>query len=122
MLSQEQELSNIIDASIVDMYKKYFNYNKIFLIKRSGQVVTRTAATENNFSGGDSQPAIVVADNSFGEISRRLVDKEIEMLNSIIRDENLEKSKKDPKDEIVTKKLMNSHNVKTTTFKKLLRR
>ena len=113
MFCEDEALLNIVDTKIVNMYKDYYNYNKIFLIQRAAPLRRSELDLMAVDSGG---PPLVVSTVSHAKETRKLLDKQIKMLNVISKEEERAQMKKDPKETIVNKKLMMSENIKDTTY------
>jgi hypothetical protein len=120
MLYQGDDTRNLIDSNITNMYKKYYNYNKLFLIKQGGGLSQNiiTAAPLND----PSAPPTQVADFSYGAETRDLLDKQVKMMKVLSTEEERSSAKRDPKEEIVIKKSNSPLATTSTTYTKRIRR
>ena len=121
MLHQDDHLSNLIDTDVINMYKNYFNYNKIFLVKRTGDLITRQEAAQQPQETNTSQPPTIISTTSYGAETRQLLNKEIKMLSGIMSEEDKSEMLRDPKEDIAIKKLLSPMNIENTTYKKPIR-
>lgn len=120
MLYQGGETGDLIDSDIVDMYKKYYNYNQIFLIKQAGTLVQ--PLTVDVGVGDSSQIPKQVSVPSYGNQSRQLLDKQVQNMKNLITEEERSETKTEPKEEIATKKSNSPAAVSNSTYIKKLRR
>ena len=101
------------------MYVNYYNYNQLFLIKQGGLVLETTTA--DNSIGDMSAPPTQVTRSSYGAETRELLNEQVQAIQKAYKEEERSEAKKDPKEDIATKKSNSSEFVNRTTYIKRIR-
>ena len=119
MLYQDPENNGLLDSDIVKMYDNYYNYNQLFLIKQ-GRIILETT-TDDRLIGDVSAPPIEVARSSYGAETRELLNEETQAIKEAYKEEEKADIKRDPKEDIATKKSNSSEVTRRATYIKRIR-